>query len=205
IELIYKDGSAARAPIAFTEWAHRPHLGEEIAITTTASNAPASSGDPRYLFLQRTPIPPTGVLRAIRLPTLPIAKILALTLATRQSSAPVAILRDPSLPTLFAPASLEPEDIAEAFSRVGIETAFVSTSEIAAEGFLTADRWKLLVLPHGGAFPEKAAPQLEAFRAQGGAIVHSGPPWAQPLVESSYGDWLPPWTAHDGRPRYIGL
>src|SRR5690606_3373667 len=203
--LIYKDGSTARAPIAFTDWAHRPHLGEEIAITTTASNAPASGGDPRYLFLQRTPIPPKGVLRAIRLPTLPNAKILALTLATRidfaipslpsdaggvatsESSAPVAILRDPSLPMLFAPASLEPEDIAEAFSRVGIETAFVSTSEIAAEGFLTADRWKLLVLPHGGAFPEKAAPQLEAFRAQGGAIVHSGPPWAQPLVESSYG------------------
>ncbi|MBN1419496.1 MAG: hypothetical protein JXP34_12015 [Planctomycetes bacterium] len=204
IEFEFEDGTTALGPFGFSDWWDEPLLGEEAAfVLPIAGTVRPASGDGFRLWLQRTPIPPGKHLSRIRLPNLPNAKIMALTLAWRdgvQVIEPpkktelepglVAIFGESCFPFFHSRADLSPERIRAAFRRRGIAAAILDLEHLKDSSILNPESYPLFVQPYGVAFPADAEDTIRAYRKAGGCMVHLGVPFCHPVVRSSYGGWI---------------
>ncbi|MCZ6794645.1 MAG: GxGYxYP family putative glycoside hydrolase, partial [Planctomycetota bacterium] len=211
VEFRFADGSTARAPFGLSDWFQEPAYGEEVAFRgtytaprgrTTTSRTTTSRG-PIHLWLQRTPVPVEKRITAITLPDLPNAKIIGLSLgrrdgvslATREATAapepaPVAIFSEEGFPYFRSPGTLSPERIQTALERAGIVSRHLSVAHLKDPNVLSPERFPVLVLPYGNTFPVAAEGNLRRYRQGGGATVHSGVPFTQPVEENPYGGWI---------------
>jgi len=203
IEFRFEDGTTGLGPFGFTDWAWEPALGEEVAFLLPPSgDVRPRSGTGMRLWLQRTPIPSEKRIVAIRLPFLPNAKIVALTLGWRDGvrpieppkptmpdPGPVAIFSEPGFPYFFVRADLTPSRIRAALANAGIGAALLGIDHLKDPTIFRVDAYPVLVNPYGNTFPADAEENLRAFRKAGGSMVHLAVPFTHPVVRTAYGSF----------------
>jgi hypothetical protein len=115
------------------------------------------------------------------------------------SRAPVAALfRVAGFPTVDAPA-IPRRVLDEATANLPVET-ITSLDDLRSR--LQRDRYDVLVLPYGSAFPLDAWPELRSFvKSGGGLVVLGGAPFHQPVRRGPGSSWIPgmrqPTFAHE--------
>lgn len=211
IEFRFEDGTVGYGPFGFTDWAWDPALGEEEAFALQVSGPLNLPPERRFrLWLQRTPIPAEKRLVALRLPEIPNAKVVGLTLGYRDGvrpaeptkppkadPGPVAIFSEPGFPYYNARAGLTPERIRTALAAAGIGSALLGIDHLRDPEVFRAEAYPVLVNPYGNAFPADAEENLRAYRRSGGSFVHLGVPCTHPVVRTAYGSFFDPGHTED--------
>lgn len=225
VEFTFDDGSTARGPLGYSDRTGEALLGEEEAFVLPCVQAgTVREGRPPALrrvitrsgvrvtnlgrsaariWLQRTPIPAGRRVVSIRLPELPNAKILALTLGWREGVHPfvplalpepepavVGVFSEPGFPHYNVRGDLTPEGIRAAFQKAGIPAVLLSLGHVRDPKVLHPDRYPVLVLPYGNTFPAQAEETIRAYRKAGGCMVHLGVPFTHPVTRTPYGNWV---------------
>ncbi|MGQ9589427.1 MAG: hypothetical protein ACUVYA_03935 [Planctomycetota bacterium] len=211
IEFRFEDGTVGYGPFGFTDWAWDPALGEEEAFALQVSGPLNLPPERRFrLWLQRTPIPQEKRLVEIRLPEIPNAKVVGLTLAFREGvrpieppklpepgPGPVAIFGEPGFPYYNARSGLTPERIRAALAAAGIGAALLGIDHLKDPEVFRAEAYPVLVNPYGNTFPADAEENLRTFRKAGGSLVHLGVPCTHPVVRTAYGGFFDPGHTED--------
>ena len=98
----------------------------------------------------------------------------------------VACFMADNFPTVDAP-GIDPAMLKESLQDCDVEY-FKSIESINTN--LTADRFSVLVLPYGSAFPVDAWQTIQSFISHGGSlVVFGGYPFHQPVIED-HGKWV---------------
>ena len=104
----------------------------------------------------------------------------ALPAAAGQRGLRIAVFREPGFPAIGMPQAVTPEWIARALASAH-DVTFIDSRSLADVAQLSPQRFDVLVMAYGEAFPRDAFPAIRAFLEQGGGFLHcSGRPFAQP-------------------------
>jgi len=206
IEFTFEDGTKGRGPFGFSDWwIFEGLLGEEVAFTMPIAGRPGTqpAGGGARIWLQRTPIPQEKRIVSIKLPGIPNAKILALTLGWRDGVRPiepplktqpapgrVAIFGETCFPYYTVRGDLTPERLKTAFDEAGIPAAILSFEHLMDANIFNPKNYPVFVNPYGNTFPLEAEENLRAYRKAGGGMVHLGIPFTHPVVRTPYGNWI---------------
>ncbi|MEM7235628.1 MAG: hypothetical protein AAF517_25875, partial [Planctomycetota bacterium] len=200
VEFIFEDGTRARSPFGLSDWYDLPIYGEEAAYSFAPIGGNPVDGK-CHIWLQYCPIPVKKRVVTIRLPVLPKAKILALSLGSRSTlpkvptpskeplaDADVLVFSEPGFPYAEAIGIATPEQILAMFEARGMKAATVSRDQLRGES-LSPKSHPLIVFPYGGTFPFESLAALRRYRAAGGIFVHVGAPFRRRCAPSPYGPW----------------
>jgi len=203
IEFRFEDGTTGLGPFGASDWAHGPLLGEETAAVLIDFKTSSTRSLNRPLWLQRTPIPAEKRIVGIRLPDIPNAKIVGLTLGRRDGvrpmgppaapkpdPGPVAIFCETNFPYFQVRADLTPERIRAAFTRARIHAALLGVDHLKDPALLNVKAYPVLIEPYGNTFPADAERSLRDYRGAGGSMVHLGVPFTHPVVRTPYGNFI---------------
>jgi len=214
IELEFADGSTARTPFGLSDWFALPIFGEEIAYSFVPTNSQQKPrGGRMRLWLQHAPIPAQKKLRAITLPKAPMAKVLAISLGSREGVTPIvetrrkpfvdtdiAVFSEDGFPYDEAIAEVDPERLVEALRAAGLRAQPIGIYGLRDKVTFSATKCPVLVLPYGAGFPFGALDALRRYREAGGVVVHLGGPYRRRCARSPHGAWrhYRPWARHSG-------
>lgn len=100
----------------------------------------------------------------------------------------IAIFSEKSFPSVGAPSRLTPEWLYEILSgKFSVE--YLDSTKLADKKYLNPDKFDLLILPYGEAFPYAAFPQIKEFLMNGGGLFNlSGIPFWAPMTKLN-GQW----------------
>ena len=154
------------------------------------------------MYLMPVPVDGQRVVRSVRLPDHPLIKIAAITMSGHDLSssrastvskvepADVAIFDEPGFP-VFDPVDLfDASVIAKRFARHDLRAAVVGLGHLSDPAVVSAERFSVLVLPHGGCYPAAAREALIAYRNAGGSIVVVGPPLDLEVSRGPLNTWI---------------
>ena len=107
---------------------------------------------------------------------------------TKENSSHVAVFEEKGFPVYGGTPSLPPFKMIEMLAQYGIEAQALSAAELSDSANFNAQRFTMLVMPYGNAFPAKAFNNLRKFHAAGGCLVMNGVPFCHPCVKTN-GEW----------------
>jgi GxGYxYP putative glycoside hydrolase C-terminal domain/GxGYxY sequence motif in domain of unknown function N-terminal len=110
------------------------------------------------------------------------------TTETSAASPRVAVFVEKGFPTDGGTPSLPPFKMIEVLTAHGIEARALSAAELLDSTNFNAQRFTVLVMPYGNAFPAMAFNNLRKFHAAGGCLVMNGVPFCHPCVKTN-GEW----------------
>jgi hypothetical protein len=116
--------------------------------------------------------------------------VVAMTLGTvRAAPAPrVAVLVEEGLLPAGGTPSLPAFKMVQVLAQHGIQAQALSAAELSNPAVLNTQRFTVLVVPYGNAFPRPAFANLRAFHAAGGCLVMNGVPFCHPC-DKVHGQW----------------
>lgn len=115
--------------------------------------------------------------------------------AAHASVARVAVLVEPGMVAYGGTPALPAYRMVSALRRIGVPCEAITTAQAADGRTLTTQRFTVLVVPYGNAFPLDAYSGIRAFHAAGGCLVTTGVPFTHPCEKR--GDrWVD--LGHDG-------
>jgi hypothetical protein len=91
-------------------------------------------------------------------------------------------------PVIGGTPSLPPFKMIEVLGQHGIEAQALSAAELSNSTNFNAQRFTVLVMPYGNAFPAMAYRNLRKFHLAGGCLVMSSVPFCHPCVQTN-GEW----------------
>ncbi len=100
----------------------------------------------------------------------------------------VAVLVEPELGVFAGQLSLTPGRVKPILAEAGIAAVELTAAEVADPAVFNYDKYKLLAVPYGNAFPVNVAENLRAFRERGGGLLMNGIPFCHP-AEYVNGHW----------------
>jgi hypothetical protein len=115
--------------------------------------------------------------------------IMAILAVVKVVAAPrVAVFEEEGFPTIGGTPSLPPIKMIEMLAQHGIEAQSLSAAELTDQTNFNAQRFTVLVMPYGNAFPAIAYNNLRKFHAAGGCLVMNSVPFCHPCVKTN-GEW----------------
>ena len=123
---------------------------------------------------------------------------MGLSAAPEKDLPPIAVFSEPDFPAYSAPLDLPTPVMLALLAREGIPAKTISAAELADPTLFNADRFCLLIMPTGNAYPQAALKNIVTFRSRGGSLVTSGFPF-HTACEHSGNEWkvLPNQRAND--------
>jgi hypothetical protein len=109
-----------------------------------------------------------------------LAIVTALSVAMATPQPRVAVLVEKDLLPVGGTPALPPFRIVEILAQHGVQAQALSTVELSNPTILNAQRFAVLVMLYGNAFPKVAFPNLRMFHAAGGCLVLNGVPFCHP-------------------------
>ena len=96
----------------------------------------------------------------------------------------IAVFRDPDAPVRESAPS-DPEYLAGLLRQEGYGVTLVGPRALGTAGFLSRQRFALLIMPYGAAFPDEASAPFREYLAQGGSFLTTGGYFADNLYGAS--------------------
>ncbi|HEY3282667.1 MAG TPA: GxGYxYP domain-containing protein, partial [Armatimonadota bacterium] len=147
----------------------------------------------RFRFVSRAPAAPHG---GVVFPSLLAAlALLGLVSPLRAATPKVAVLLEPGMVVYGGTPSLGPTKVVRALATRGVPSVPITAAQAADPKVLNAQRFTVLLIPTGNAFPEDAYGNLRAFHAAGGCLITTGVPFTHPCRKTD-GQWRD--LGHDG-------
>jgi len=133
------------------------------------------------------------IAKTVRLSTVALAFFICPCLTgfsqtTNMTGARVAVFEEKGFPTIGGTPSLPPFKMIEVLAQHGIEAQALSAAELSDSTNFNAQRFTVLVMPYGNAFPAMAFKNLRKFHAAGGCLIMNSVPFCHPCVKTN-GEW----------------
>ncbi len=105
----------------------------------------------------------------------------------------IAVFVQPGMVTYGGAPALRPEQIAPLLRAHGLDAGSLDAAQLADPATFNAERYAVLVMPYGNAFPLPAFENLRAFHRAGGCLVLTGVPFCHPCVPIAPAGWGARW------------
>lgn len=96
----------------------------------------------------------------------------------------IAVLFEPGMAVIGGTPSLPESRMLEMFDQLGLPSAAVNVEQASDPEYLNTDRYRLIVMPYGNAFPANAYENIRRFHADGGGMILNGIPFCHPCDKS---------------------
>lgn len=105
----------------------------------------------------------------------------------------VAVLVQPGMVLYGGAPAVRVEGLPGVLSSWGLPAVGLTSAQVADRTEFSAERFAVLVVPYGNAFPLPAYENLRAFHRAGGCLVTTGVPFCHPCVPGSPAGWEAKW------------